>query len=900
MAGWWSSVRLRLRGLLRRDRLERDFDDELAFHLAMREEQLRHSGQDAPRAAARRRFGSPVGIREDLRAAWAVAPRTSALVRDLRYAARVLRRTPAFTAVVVLTIGLGIGANTAFYSVVNAVLVRPLGYADSDRLVSVSEGFPDARIDRLPFSALDFDDLRAQQQSFESVGAFRILGFELSEAASERVTGARVTADLFPTLGVSPVAGRTFSAEEDRPGVHVAVLSWGLWQRQFGGDRGVVGRPIQLDRQSYTVVGIMPEGFVFPPRGPQFNGQPADVWIPMAFSDRERFERGSMHNNSVVARLRRGVAIDAARAELDVIAARVAASYPPGARQAGFLPRMFVQPLREEIAGRVKAPLLLLLSAVGLVLLVACANVATLFLSRAAGRTREFALRTLLGAGRRQVVQLLLCEAVLLSLAGGAVGLALAFGAVRAAPAALAGALPGLHALAIDWRVLAFTAAACVGTALVVGLAPLLALDRRNPADALRDEPARATPARRTVRLQGGFVVAAVTLACVLLAGAGLFARSFAALIAVDLGFRPGEVIVASMTLPRSFYATPSSVRAFHDRLSRSLAALPGVRSIGLATNPPFTSHDARVFTPEHAPAGDGGAPTTKLTWVHGPYLETIGVTLRRGRHFTSDEYAQARGVVIVNQKLADVVWPGRDPIGNRLKLGGRGSAAPWLTVVGVIANVADGPAGAEPGVHAYEPFRQMPDFFLANTPNQFGREVTAAVRAADAPASLPPLVREAVATLDRQLAIQRIGTLEERVGEVRAPQRFGTLLVGVFAAIAVLLAAVGLYGLLAFTTAQRRKEIAIRMAFGAERRSTIGLVIAHGARLVAAGFAAGLAGSLAFARFLSSLLYQSDPYDPLAFVLVPAVLVPVALVACAIPAWRASRVEPIAALRTD
>jgi len=619
----------------------------------------------------------------------------------------------------------------------------------------------------------------------------------------------------------------------------------------------------------------------------------------MAFTDRERLERGSMHNNSVVARLRRGVSLEAARAEMEVLATRIATSYPPGARQSGFTPRLFVQPLRDEIAGRVRTPLLLLLSAVGLVLLVACANVATLFLSRAAGRAREFALRTLLGAGRRQIVQLLLCEAVLLSLAGGAVGVALAFAAINAAPAALATALPGLHALAIDWRVLAFTAAACVGTALVVGLAPLLTLDRRNPGGALRDEPTRTTPARRTVRVQGVFVVAAVTLACVLLAGAGLIARSLAALIGAELGFRPGEVVVASMTLPRSFYSTGPSVRAFHDQLSRELAALPGVGSVGLATNPPFTSHDTRVFTAEHAPVGDAGAPTTKLTWVHGPYLETIGVTLRRGRHFTPDEYVQARRVVIVNEKLAAVIWPGQDPVGKRLKLGGKGSAAPWLTVVGVIANVADGPAGREPGVHAYEPFAQLQDSFLNDSPTQFGREITAAVRAAGA-TSLPALVRDAVARLDRQLAIQRIETLDDRVGEIRAPQRFGALLVGIFAAIAVLLAAVGLYGLLAFTTAQRRKEIAIRIAFGAERRSTIGLVIAHGARLVAVGFIAGLAGSLAFTRFLASLLYQSDPYDPVTFAVVPAVLIPVALLACVIPAWRASRVEPIAALRAD
>ncbi len=459
MAEWLSSLYLRLRALVRRRKLEQDFRDEVAFHLAMREEQLRGSGAVDADLAARRRFGSITRIREELHDTWALAPTLSAVLRDFRYASRTLQRSTGFATVVVLTVGLGIGANTAFFSVVNAVLIRPLGYPDAERLVLAYEGFSQARVERLPFSALDFGDFRSYQQSFESVAAFRNTPFELSGGSGpERITGAKVSAELFPTLGVSPIIGRTFSAAEDRPGVNIAILSWGLWQRRYGANPSVVGQSIQLDRQPYTVIGIMPSGLVFPPRGIQFNGEPADVWVPIAFTQREQLERGSMHNQSVIARLKSGVSLRTAQAELDMLGERIAGSYPQAVRDAGFSPRLFVHPFREEISGRLKAPLLMLLAAVGLVLLVACANVANLILSRMAGRTREFAVRFALGARRAQLVQLLLCEALLLSMAGGVVGVTLAYWAIKATPVILTQTIPGLHELAIDFRVLAFSA----------------------------------------------------------------------------------------------------------------------------------------------------------------------------------------------------------------------------------------------------------------------------------------------------------------------------------------------------------------------------------------------------------------------------------------------------------
>jgi putative ABC transport system permease protein len=898
---WLTSLRHRLQALLQRRQLERDLQDEVAFHLAMREEQLRKAGAIDAGAGARRRFGNLTRIREDLRDTWALAPSVSAIVRDLRYAARTLRSSPGFATVVVLTLGLGIGANTAFFSVVNGVLIRPLGFADADRLVSLSEAFPQAGIDHLLFSALDFEDFRRDQQSFETVAAYRNVPLEVSGGgAPERISGAKVSAELFGMLGVEPTTGRTFSTADDRPGANVAILSWGLWQRRYAANPAIVGQSIQIDRQAHTVVGIMPAGFEFPRRGPRFNGEPADVWVPIAFTARERVERGSMHANSVIARLKGGVSLRTAKAELDVLGPRIAANYPPAVRDSGFSPRLVAQPLREEISGRFEAPLLMLLAAVGLVLLVACANVANLILSRVVTRTREFAVRKALGAGQAQIVQLLLCEASLLSAMGGLLGIAIAFWAVKAAPAVLSRTIPGLNDLAIDVRVLTFTGVMCLATAVIFALVPLPTLDRRNPVDSLREDPSRTTAGFSKLLVQRGFVVLTVSLACILLFGAGLFIRSFATLVATDIGFQPAQVLTASITLPRTFYATAASVRGFQESISRSLLALPGVRTVALATDLPLTSYELRVFTPEGAETRGGPQPTTNLTLVHGLYFETLGITLRRGRFFSADEHAQIRRVVIVNEKLAALAWPGQDPVGKRLKWGGAASQAPWLTVVGVTRNVADGPIGTEPGVHAYEPFRQLPDFFLNGAANQFGRDLKAAILAEGEPRALAALVRQEISKLDRDLAIESIKSMDEQVSEVVAPQRFSTLLVGAFAAIALLLASVGLYGLVAFTTAQRQKEIAVRMALGAKRRAVVGMVIGQGTRLVALGLFLGLLASLALTRVVASQLYQTNPYDLLAFAIVPAVLVPAALMACLLPAWRAARLEPTTALRAD
>jgi predicted permease len=895
MAELLNSLRLRIREFFRRERLERDLRDEIAHHLAMREAQIRESGTADADSQARRRFGNITGIQEELRESWAFAPRAGSVVQDLRYAARTLRHSAGFAVVVVLTLGFGIGANTAFFSVVNAVLIRPLGYANSDRLVAVHEAFPESGIERWPFSALDFEDLQRYQQTFDGLAAYRGVPFELSgDGRPEQLQGAKVSADLFRTLGADAVVGRTFSAHEDGPGVHLAILSWGLWQRRYGADPAIVGQSIRLDRQLHTVIGVMPRTFVFPRRGPEVNNEPADVWVPLAFADRERLERGSMLANSVVARLKTGVSLEMARAQLDVIARRITDNYPQAVKNAGFTPHLSAVPLREEISGRFQPALLMLLAAAGFVLLIACANVANLMLSRATGRNGELALRMALGARRGRVMQLLLCEALLLSFAGGALAVTLAYWSVNAVPAVLANSIPGLEGgVSLDFRVLAFTSTTCIVTALIFALLPLAVLNRRSPGDALRQDTSRTTVTRRGLRMRQGFVISAVGLAFVLLVGAGLFLRSFSALVATDLGFRKTQVLTVSLTLPQTAYKTPTSVRDFHGALLRGLSSLPGVRFASLASDLPLTTHGTRRFEPEGSGLAGLVTPITQLTSVRGPYFETFGLTLRQGRFFTNEEHMEDRHVVLVNEKLADRYWPDENPVGKRLKWGSVDSMYPWLTVVGVVSNVADGPVGTEPDVHAYEPFRQLPLIFL-------DRSIKAAVLVEGDARALPARIREEITRLDSQLAIESIERMEQRVNDAFAPRRFSTELVMACGAGALLLAWIGLVGLLAFSTTERRREIAVRIAIGAEPRAVAAMVVKQGAKLVAIGLIVGLTASLALTRLVTSLLYQTDHHDAVTFVTVALVVSVSALLACALPAWRAASVEPLKALRAD
>jgi len=886
--------------------MERELRDEIAFHVAMREEQLREAGvADADAGTrARRAFGGAAKVRDELRETWAFAPRLSSLLQDVRYAARTLRRNRGFAGVVMLTLAFGIGINTATFSIVNAVLIRPLGFAEPDRLVMLYERL--AAFDDLagaPFSPPDFLDLAREQQSFEGIAAYVNLSVELSGRGEPvRLDAAKVSANLFQTLGVQPLHGRGLALEEDRPGVDVALLSWGLWQTRYGGDPSILGQTVTLDRRPYTVIGVMPAAFEFPRRGPSSNNKPASVWIPMGFTDQQRQARGNEFNHGVVGRLKPGRSIDQARAELDVLASRINANYPPVAKNAGFSIGLSAVPLREAIAGQIERPLLLLLAAVGLVLLVTCANVANLVLSRVASRTREIAVRTALGSSRIRLVQLLLAETAILSVAGGLLGTLFSRLIIGALPASVTDTLPAAREMSIDLRVLAFTAGVTIATSILFAIVPLMTIERGVPGPALQDETARTTAGSRRHRVQAGLVVSTVVLAFVLLAGAGLFVRSFSALMTTDGGFDSERVLTASITLPRAGYATAARVRAFHEALLTRASALPGARSAALTTDLPLERYERRMLSAEGVDRALGVPPSTNLSWVHGPYFQTLGIRVTRGRAFLDVERVEPRRVVIVNERLARTFWPGEDAVGKRLRWGLDlpQNPNPWLTVVGVIADVADGPLGSEPFIHAYEPFSQFPDFVLDNIPSAFGRHVKLGVRTDADPRALVPAVRAALRDIDRQLAVESIVTMDDRLAETVAPRRLSALTLSGFAIGSLVLAAIGLYGLLAFTVAERRREIAVRLALGAEPGRILRMVIGQGLRLVSIGLAVGAAIAYAAARAVGSLLYQIDSHDMLTFGTVPVVLVLITVLACVLPAWRASCVEPIVALRGD
>lgn len=900
MTEWFSSLRLRLRAFFRQDRQEQDLQDEISFHLAMREAQLRESGTADADTSARHRFGSPSKIRDEIRDAWAIAPRLGSLLQDFRHSARSLVRSGTFAVVIVITLALGIGANTAVFSLVNAVLVRPLGFANEDRLVMLHEGVPAAGIDRVAFSAPDLQGVERDVRSLDGIGAFRTVPFELSGRGGEpeRIQGAKVTATLFPLLGVEPALGRLFSASEDRPGNDLALISWALWQRRYAGNPELIGQSILLDRRSYMVIGVMPASFEFPRRGLRFNSEPADVWTPMAFTDLELAGiQGGGFTNSVIARLKEGATTQEVQSELDVLAPRLQAQYPVALRNRNTAPLLlFANPLREEIVGAVGTPLLMLLGAIGLVLVVACANVANLLLSRAAARHHEIGLRVALGASRLRLFQLQLSEVLLLTLAGGVLGVFVARSALNAMPAVLTERLPGLHNVPIDLRVLAFTTGVSIGTAVLFAVVPFLATERRSLVEVLRESATRTTPGSRRHRVQSTLVVSTVALCFTLLVGAGLLLRSFSALLSSDPGFRPGGVLTATVTLPRQAYGTVASVRGFHDSLIRRMAALPTVQSAAIGTDLPLEGDTGSLFTPEGADLA-GIVPPTRRTRIDGAYFQTLGIPLRRGRLFTDDELANNRQVVIVNERLASRYWRGEDPIGKRLKWGAPQNDNPWLTVVGVVSDTIDGreavaTLGDDRPVHVYEPF--------ANAGPVVGRDIKLALLAQGDPTLLVGLMRRELANLDAQLAVARIATMEDRLGELLAPQRFSTALVTTFAGGALLLVAIGLYGLLAFVVAQRRREIGVRMALGADPRSVIRLVLTHGGRLVGIGLGVGFIAALGTTRFLSSFLYDTDSYDPMTFAVVPVVLAAVALLACGLPALRASRVDPLDALRSQ
>jgi len=823
------------------------------------------------------------------------------LVYDARYALRLLTRAPLFSVLVVATLALAIGVNTAIFSVVNGVLLRSLPYRDPDRLVVLYEGIPG--MNRFGFSAPDFAAFRDRARSYDGVAVFRSVEYELSGVDQpERISGARVSASLFDVLGVPMQIGRAFTVQEDVGREPVVILSDGLWRRKFGADSAIVGKSVALDRRAYTVVGVAPAYLTFPNRGPALNNVPADVYVPISFSDTELAAFGSMYNNSALGRLKAGVTREQALSEASAFAQRVLPEiYPSELRELGKSLKITATPLQAEVVGGIRRILFVLLAAVGVVLLIACADIACLMLTRAAARGREMAIRTALGAGRGRLMRLVLIETSVLAALGGGLGLALAWWAQRALLAAAPVAVPRASEITFDARVLAFTFAASAAAAFVCGLLPALESSRRDSGAALKEGGRSGTESVRQRRIFAGLVTAQFACAVVLLAAGGLLIKSFVRLMSIDPGFRTDNVISAATSLPASTYPGGADVRRFYTTLLERVRHLPGVSAVGLSTDLPLTVRERRAFTIETPPAASADLPRVLANdWVMGQYFEALRGRIVSGRALADSDTVTSEPVIVINETLAKRYWPGEDPVGRRIAWGIPRDHGPWMRIVGVIGDIKQAGLAAPTEPETWQPWTQVPDDLLANNIVGIFRGLKLMVRSQVPPASLVPAIRQEVRALDPALPVTGVQTLDEIVGASAGEQRFNATLLGGFAGVALLLASAGIGGVLAISVSRRTQEIGIRMALGAHTADVIRMVTRQGMTLVALGLAIGLPAAFAASRLLRSLLFETAPHDLATYAAATAVLIVVALVACAGPALRASRVSPTTALRID
>jgi putative ABC transport system permease protein len=819
------------------------------------------------------------------------------LIQDFKQGLRLLVRERAFAAVAVTTLALGIGANTAMFGVINAVLLNPFPYKDADGILFVGQTYARASgMGSIP--AGNFRDWREQNQVFEPLAGARGMDMSLTGIGEpKQVRAGLVTADVFPMLGVEPAMGRVFRADEDVEGApRVVVLAHELWQGHFGGDPRVLGRSVLLGDLSYTVVGVMPAGFEL---------WAADVWVPLGLNFDGAFKDSRVVDNGLfgLARLKKGVSLEQARAEMTLIAERLAKAHPDSNMGTGV--RMI--PLKESVTAGIRFALLVLLAAVGLVLLIACANVANLLLARAAARERELAVRTALGAGRGRLVRQMLLEGLPLALLGGAAGVVLAYWALKGLVLVIPpDAIPAEAVLRLDGRVLAFTTGASVLTALIFGLLPALHASRADVGSALK-EGSRGSGGRGGQKLRGAIIVAEVAVSVALLVGSGLLIRSFSRLRNVDPGFRTRDVLKLEITLPENKYRSVVQSEAFFTEVLGRIQGLSGARRAGIGPLP-FSGNSSGMPLVVEGVVYQQLQDLTPVRHcpVMGDYFQALGIPLRAGRLFGPEDTAGSPGVVIVNRSLARRHFEGRDPIGTRVKLGLPDNLNkpgilppgfdefPWLTIVGVVEDVKQFRLNEEVQPAAYVPYVQSPNVpFLRNT-------AAIVVQAAGDPLQLAGAVREQVWSVDRAQPIVGLGRLETLVADSLRQPRFGTLLLSLFAGLALVLAAVGLYGLVSYAVAQRTRELGIRMAMGARAPDVLALVLRQGMGLVGVGLGLGLLIAFGLARFLSSLLYEVRPSDPLTFAVVAAVLAGVAVAACYVPARRAARVDPMVALRYE
>jgi putative ABC transport system permease protein len=813
-----------------------------------------------------------------------------ALRQDLRYGVRQLNRNPRFTVVAVLTLALGIGTNTAIFTVASSVLFRELPYREPDRLVQIWNNFHGHQMQNVVFSHVEFADYRSRIRHIEDIGAYGQVSQTLKgNPAPEQVWVSTVSANLFDLLGVQPLHGRLFRPDENQPGrTGVAIMSHALWQRH-GGDPAMIGQSIVLDGEPLLVVGVMPATFRSPVRL-------AEVWRPLSLGGAvlDESKRGS-RSLWMIGRLRATASLEDARREMHAHAQTIAAERRPQyPEQMGHA--VSVVPLHEEVTGRVRRALLILLAAVGMVLLIACANVANLLLARATARSREMAVRGALGATRLRVVSQLLTESILLALLGGAAGTLLAVWSVDLLMQWIpSGVLPRMEEVSVDAPVLWFSLVMSLLTGLLFGLAAAVHGSSTTLMEILRDGPHTGSGGRRTL-VRNVLTVAEVSLALILLVGAGLFIRSFARLIAVPPGFLAGNALTMRIALPDSKYSTKERQLSFFQDLADRTRTLPGVSDVGLVTSLPFSGwRNDWSISLEGLPGMDGhegqSLPAANYFVVNRDYFRSMGIPVMHGRGFSGDD-AFGTPAVIVNQTLARRFWPGQDPLGKRLKTGAGSSPWPWRTVVGVVGDVRQ--TNLETAV--------MPEIFVLNddTRKPAVQAMFLVVRASSDRTPLAAAIRREVALLDADQAVTNIRSLAERVSLSLAERRFHLLLIAIFAGIAVALAVVGVHSIVAYSVGQRTREIGLRVALGAQKRDIFQLIVGQGMGLAAVGVVVGLAGSMGLARFLESLLFEIRPSDPLTFFSSAILLAATAFLACWLPAMRAARVDPVVALRHE
>ena len=887
-----------LRNLIRKDQVEQELAEEVQSYLEMLIDAKVRDGLEPgeARRAALIELGGVEQVKERVREV-RVGHYWGTVWQDLRYGLRSLRKNPAFTSVVVITLALGVGANTAIFSVVNAVLLRPLPYPESDRLVFLSERSRQA--EKVFVAWPNYLDWRAQQSVFEHVGVYNRDSYNLTgDGEPERLVAGQVSADLFAALRVGAALGRVFTGDEERPGgAPVAVLSHGLWRRRFGGDANILGRAITLNERGYTVVGVMPAGFQFPAR--------AELWVPAGqLSGGDWQQRGNHPGLYCVARLRPGVTLEQARAEMETIALRLEKQYPGTNRDA----RVTLTPLKETVVGDVRLALWVLFAAAGFVLLIACVNVANLLLARSAARRHEMGIRAALGASRPRLARQLLTESVLLSLIGGGGGWLLADWGVGLLVAGDAGGLPRTGEIRLDGSVLLFTAAAAVLTGILFGLAPAWQAGRVRLHQSIK-EAGHGTTDRRQ-RTRSALVIAETALALVLLVGAGLLLRSFYQLNRVDAGFDYEHLLSFSLSLPAGKYTSPEQLNNFYSSLIQKLGALPGARSVGLASGLPFGNSSWRLpFVVEGRPVPPPGeVPSLEACAVSPDYFRTMGIPLRAGRYFTEQDNRQhlagrdlsglnegARGVVglnaiIIDEEFARRYWPGEDAVGKRIRLAPVAPDSPVLTVVGVVGRVKADRLGADSNrVQGYTSYLQFP---FSN--------MTVVIKSQLEPAQMIAAARRQVQATDAHQPIYNVRTVAQARDDSIAPERLNLTLIGLFAALALALAAVGISGVVSYGVTQRTHEIGVRLALGARTSDVLRLVVGEGMKLALVGLAIGVLASLALTRLLRSLLFGVGATDPLTFAGVAGVLALVALLACYLPARRATKVDPLVALRYE